>query len=257
MKALIGPARAEVVRRRPSRGSARGRARSPSRRRRSPRDRAGGGAPSTRQPPTPPGAASRHARESTRRGRPLLRSCRPLTRAFSRYGQHQATEEARPDRRPPAAREPALPLDDQDADEAAGERCRRTASRRGRRPSIASSCAGSTAPLPAERCTATPPRARSRRRRGWSPASAPRPPGRAAARHVDERTLQLEIAGEARAALERVVELGEANRRVAQLVLGVKPPPAARASARSTGAASGATRPPGSSSPPRGDACTR
>ena len=38
---------------------------------------------------------------------------------------------------------------------------------------------------------------------------------RAAARHVDERSLQLEIARQSRAALERVVELGEANRRVA------------------------------------------
>ncbi len=38
---------------------------------------------------------------------------------------------------------------------------------------------------------------------------------RAAARHVDERSLQLEIARQARAALERVVELGEANRRIA------------------------------------------
>src|SRR5205823_12251989 len=45
---------------------------------------------------------------------PRARRCGP----FHAYAEHQATEEARPLRRPRAAREPALPLDREDADEA-------------------------------------------------------------------------------------------------------------------------------------------
>ena len=41
-----------------------------------------------------------------------------------------------------------------------------------------------------------------------------------AARDVDQGSLELEVAGEPRAALERVVELGQAHRGVAQLVVG-------------------------------------
>src|SRR3990172_5134924 len=40
-----------------------------------------------------------------------------VQRAFSRHGEHQATEEARAHPGPAAAREPALPLDHQDAHE--------------------------------------------------------------------------------------------------------------------------------------------
>src|SRR2546425_7939858 len=50
--------------------------------------------------------------------RALVPSARPQERAFSRHAEHQATAEARPDRGRGAAREPALSLDDQDADEA-------------------------------------------------------------------------------------------------------------------------------------------
>ena len=60
------------------------------------------------------GAAAGQAR----RAGALLPFARPQERAFSRYAEHQATEEARPHRRRAAAREPALPLDDQDAHEA-------------------------------------------------------------------------------------------------------------------------------------------
>src|SRR5580765_7575693 len=55
----------------------------------------------------------------------LLPSFGPRLRAFSRHGEHQTTEEANPHRRRRAAREPALPLDDQDADEASHRRNRR------------------------------------------------------------------------------------------------------------------------------------
>ena len=80
--------------------------------------------------------------------------------------------------------------------------------------------------------------------------AAPRRPRRGRRgrpRDVDERALELEIAGETRAALERVVELGEPDGRVAQLVVREASRLRGRASARSTGAASAATRPRSSS----------
>ena len=53
------------------------------------------------------------------RGRSCYHRAARELRAFSRYGQHQAAEEARPDPGARAPGEPSLPLDDQDADEAA------------------------------------------------------------------------------------------------------------------------------------------
>src|SRR5581483_5131225 len=61
---------------------------------------------------------------------PLVPFARPPERAFSRDAEHQAAEEARPDRRRGAAREPPLPVDDQDPGEAARHRGRGRRQRR-------------------------------------------------------------------------------------------------------------------------------
>ena len=78
---------------------------------------------------------------SIRRGSATLRA-RPSSVCghFLDYAEHQAAEEARPDRRRRAAREPALPLDDQDADEAARRRPSPRATRTRSRPSTRISC---------------------------------------------------------------------------------------------------------------------
>ena len=189
VNALIGPRRRSSRRRR-SRGRGRARARARSRARRSRSRRRAAGRP-------------RRRRGVGRRGRPLVAGpsscggvvvrlepnaraaggttgyglCYPRPRPpdagiFSRYAEHQAAEEARPHRRRAAAREPALPLDDQDADEAArgGRRGRRR--RRGRRPSTGAS----SADRPRGRARRAAPehraRARSRRPRSSPPAAA-------------------------------------------------------------------------------------
>ena len=71
--------------------------------------------PAVARPPRRASYSARPGRLLAGRGRSALLPSRARVRAFSRHGEHQAAEEAHPGRRAAAAREPALPLDDQDA----------------------------------------------------------------------------------------------------------------------------------------------
>src|SRR5919198_281643 len=88
------------------------------------------------------------------------------------------------------------------------------------------SSAGSIARRRAARSIATRRLAARRLPRGSRPATAPRRlrgRGLARPRDLDQRPLELEIGRETRPALQRVVELGEPNDGIAELVRGVVP----------------------------------
>ena len=135
--------------------------------RRSPRDRGGGETARPGRRASPRGEYTRH-----RRGR-LLRSCRPLRGPFHAMANIKQQKK----RVRIAARQRLENLRYRSTiktlTKRLGEGCAGGRQDRRRRASRARR-AGSTAPLRAAHCTATPPRARSRRRRGSSPASAPR-----------------------------------------------------------------------------------
>ena len=132
-------------------------------------------------PPWPTGRVRRvclahraEDREAARATRPPATIADGPRGPFSRYAEHQAAEAPRLDRRPPAAREPALPLDREDALQAARDGGRRRRQGGGRPSRTASSSAASTGPPRTARSTRTGPRARSPRRLSSSPA----PPSR-------------------------------------------------------------------------------
>ena len=114
--------------------------------------------------------------------------------------------------------EPPLPLDGEDADEAARGRRRRRRHGQGRSRAPRAGRDGSTRPRRTARCTRTPP-ARKKSQRRPARRRQRRRPSAATLRSI-EGSLELEVGRERAAALERVVELGETDDAVAQLVLG-------------------------------------
>src|SRR5436190_21814696 len=78
--------------------------------------------------PAPGSSTGVEFRVALGRARPVLRLCydpaRPLSVGPFYDAEHQATRAPREDGRTPAAREPALPVDDQDADAPTAGRCR-------------------------------------------------------------------------------------------------------------------------------------
>ena len=166
----------------------------------------------------------------------MLPSVQPAPRAFSRYAEHQATEEARPDRRARAHREHPLPLDRQDADEAASGRGR--GRRRGEDRGASTRCSSRMVDrAAAQGALHANTAARKKAQAAQLVAGSCRWPS-CVARDRDERALELELGGEPAAALQREVEVGEVGdrRRAA------RPPrscaPARRPSRRRTGASS-------------------
>src|SRR6185436_17724893 len=158
--------------------------------------------------------AERHSRGSKRLWyHPRARGLR----AFSRDAEHQPTEEARSLGRQAAAREPALPLDCEDA----GEASRSCSRRRGQEPGRG------RAPRPRAlaRSFRGPGRAAPEHRR--APQGAGRPARLYAESLVRERglagpgdvdQLALEVDGEPRATLDGMVELRQPDDCAAQLI---------------------------------------
>ena len=148
----------------------------------------------------------------------LLPCRRPHERAFSRYAEHQATGKARPERCSSAAREPALPLGDQDAHAACERRPKRHGGRRGEQDCSSANRPGRVArrdpqnaaarkKSQAARLVAAPavvePKAQGSRQGRRRPKARTAPRGRfGGLREVDQRALELELRREARAALQ-------------------------------------------------------
>src|SRR5829696_257918 len=142
----------------------------------------------------------------------ILRARR--VRAFLRHGEHPATEEARPDRGAPARGESALPLDREDADEAA-----RSCGLRGRH---------GEGGFRARRARADDRQSRLARRAAQehgrteevARGAARRRRRRLALAEFDQRPLELEVRRQLAAALERVVERRQPDDRATQFLLG-------------------------------------